>query len=118
MHASVARRRLVALQSSVPRHGPGFVMRPAGKFLAQADLCGRNHGGQSICQMRTLYRYFGDVAGRLIQVEPLGLGHFSLVVGEAVFRELLDRPLHVPELPRRQDEFAASRFAQQVGGVQ
>ena len=51
-------------------------------------------------------RFVGDVAGRLIEVGSLGLRHRAFALGEALFLELLDRLLHLAELPRRQIDLA------------
>jgi hypothetical protein len=49
--------------------------------------------------MPTVDRFFGDIAGRLIEVVSLGLRHRPFALGEALFLELLDRLLYLAELP-------------------
>jgi hypothetical protein len=76
---------------------------------------GRNHGGQLVDQMPTVYGFVGNVARRFIEVWSLGLRHLAFSLGEALFLELLDRLPHLAELPRRQLEFVAARLAQKIG---
>jgi hypothetical protein len=62
-------------------------------------------------QMPTLYRFPGDVASRLLQVVSFSLRHRAFTIGEVLFPELPNGPLHVTQLPQRQVQLAAMCLA-------